>query len=241
MPPVPLLFDSRASDSPWVDTVWTCRSPRVTEMTSVATATLGLVFWEQDGRHSAGITGPETGTGTAPVPEGASFVGIQFAVGVSLRSLATPALVDHGIELPDVTRRTFRLDGGRWETPGTRRRRGARRPSRPGRRHRARPAGRRRAARRPPAGGLRADARTALPGRDRAHPGRRAADRARPCRREPARLGRRGRHRRRRRSATSTSRTSPGRCAATSGGRRGSCARARGGALALDPAQRTTS
>ena len=117
MPAVPLLFDSRASDSPWVDTVWTCRSPRVTEMTSVATETLGLVFWEQDGRRSAAITGPETGTGTAPVPEGAAFVGIQFAVGVSLRSLATPALVDHGIELPDVTRRTFRLGGGRWETP----------------------------------------------------------------------------------------------------------------------------
>jgi hypothetical protein len=117
MPPVPLLFDSRASDSPWVDTVWTCRSPRVTEMTSVATATLGLVFWEQDGRPSAAVTGPERGTGTAPVPEGASFVGIQLAVGVSLRSVATPALVDHGIELPDVTRRTFRLGGGRWETP----------------------------------------------------------------------------------------------------------------------------
>ena len=117
MPPVPLLFDSRASDSPWIDTVWTCRSPRVTEMTSVATETLGLVFWEQDGRRSAAITGPETGTGTAPVPEGAAFVGIQFAVGVSLRFLATPALVDQGIELPDVTRRTFRLGGGRWETP----------------------------------------------------------------------------------------------------------------------------
>ncbi len=113
-----LLFHTRASDSPWVDTVWTCRSPRVTEMTSVATETIGLVFWEQDGRRSAAITGPETATGTAPVPEGAAFVGIQFAVGVSLRSLATPALVDRGVELPDVTRRTFRLDGGRWETPG---------------------------------------------------------------------------------------------------------------------------
>ena len=117
MPPVPLLFDSRASDSPWVDTVWTCRSPRVTEMTSVATETLGLVFWEQDGRRSAAITGPETGTGIAPVPEGAAFVGIQFAVGVSLRALATLALVDRGIELPDPTRRTFSLDGGRWEMP----------------------------------------------------------------------------------------------------------------------------
>ena len=117
MPPVPLVFASRASDSPWVETVWTCRSPQVSEMTSVATETLGLVFWEQDGRRSAAITGPESGTGTAPVPEDAAFVGIQFAVGVSLRSLATPALVDHGVELPDVTRRTFRLGGRRWETP----------------------------------------------------------------------------------------------------------------------------
>lgn len=113
-----LLFDTRASDSQWVDTVWTCRSPHVTEMTSVASETVGLVFWEQAGRRFAAITGPETATGTAPVPEGAEFVGIQLAVGVSLRRLATPALVDGGIELPGATRTTFRLDGGRWETPG---------------------------------------------------------------------------------------------------------------------------
>jgi hypothetical protein len=79
-------------------------------MTSVATETLGLVFWEQDGRRFAAITGPETRTGSAPVPEGAEFVGIQFAVGVSLRSHATSTLVDRGIALPDVTRRTFWLD-----------------------------------------------------------------------------------------------------------------------------------
>jgi hypothetical protein len=65
-----------------------------------------------------GITGPETRTGTAPVPEGATFTGIEFAVGTSLRAVPTPALVDGGIELPDTTRRTFRLDGARWETPG---------------------------------------------------------------------------------------------------------------------------
>jgi len=86
-------------------------------MTSVATETIGLVFCEQDGRRFATITGPESATGTAPVPEGASFVGIQFAVGVSLRRLATPALLDRAVELPEATRRSFELDGGRWETP----------------------------------------------------------------------------------------------------------------------------
>ncbi|AGZ39162.1 helix-turn-helix domain-containing protein [Actinoplanes friuliensis] len=113
-----LRFETRGSDSVWVDTVWTCASERVTAMTSVAGVRWGLVFWEQGGRQYAGVTGPETRTATAPVPEGATFMGIDFALGTSLRAVPTPALVDGGIGLPDTTRRTFRLDGGRWETPG---------------------------------------------------------------------------------------------------------------------------
>ncbi|MEU4158037.1 helix-turn-helix domain-containing protein [Actinoplanes sp. NPDC026670] len=113
-----LLFGSRRSDSPWVDSVWTSTSRGVTEMTSVAGVHWGLVFWEQAGQSFAAVTGPETRTGTAPVPEDATFTGIEFAVGTALRALPTPALVDGGIELPDTARRTFRLDGGRWETPG---------------------------------------------------------------------------------------------------------------------------
>lgn len=113
-----LRFETRRSDSPWVDTVWTCASERVTAMTSVAGVRWGLVFWERDGRTFAGVTGPETRTGTAPVPAGATFTGIEFAVGTSLRAVPAPTLVDGGIELPDTTRRTFRLDGARWATPG---------------------------------------------------------------------------------------------------------------------------
>ncbi|MGR6919773.1 helix-turn-helix domain-containing protein [[Actinomadura] parvosata] len=113
-----LRFKTRESDSPWVDTVWTCTSEQVTTMTSVAGVRWGLVFWEQAGQAYTTITGPETRAGTAPVPEGARFTGIDFAVGTSLRAVPTPALVDGGIVLPDTTRRTFRLDGTRWETPG---------------------------------------------------------------------------------------------------------------------------
>ena len=131
-----LRFGTRASDSPWVDTVWTCTSEHVAEMTSVAAVCWGLVFWQREGRAYAAISGPETKTGTAPVPEGATFVGIEFAVGTSLRAVPTAALVDGGVELPGATRRTFRLDGARWgarprrrrgpcRPPGPRRRRGA--------------------------------------------------------------------------------------------------------------------
>lgn len=113
-----LRFGTRASDSPWVDTVWTCTSERVTRMTSVAAVCWGLVFWQLDGVPHASVSGPESGTGTAPVPEGATFVGIEFAVGTSLRVAPAAALVDRGVDLPDATRRTFRLDGLRFETPG---------------------------------------------------------------------------------------------------------------------------
>ncbi|WP_040794448.1 helix-turn-helix domain-containing protein [Nocardia higoensis] len=112
-----LLFGTRESDSPWVQSVWTCRSAAVSEMTSVASETWGLVFWEQEGRPYAAVTGPESRTATAPVPEGAQFVGIQFAVGTSLRAVATATLVDGGITLPDVTGRRFWFDGAYRETP----------------------------------------------------------------------------------------------------------------------------
>ncbi|MFF3349696.1 helix-turn-helix domain-containing protein [Streptomyces sp. NPDC002779] len=113
-----LRFEIRQSDSPWVDTVWTCTSEQVTAMTSVAGVRWGLVFWEQEGQAYAAITGPETRTGTASVPQGAKFTGIEFAVGTSLRAVPMATLVDGGLELPDTTRRAFRLDGVRWETPG---------------------------------------------------------------------------------------------------------------------------
>jgi hypothetical protein len=115
---VALRFTSRRSDSPWVDVVWTCTSDQVKEMTSVAGVRFGLVFCEYEGRPYAGVSGPETAAGTAPVPEGATFVGIELAIGSSLRTLPSASLVDGGVELPDTTRRTFRLAGSRWETPG---------------------------------------------------------------------------------------------------------------------------
>ncbi|WP_433294124.1 helix-turn-helix domain-containing protein [Actinoplanes sp. CA-030573] len=113
-----LRFETRASDSPWVQSVWTSTSEQVFEMTSVAAVRWGLVFWQREGRSYASVTGPESRSSTAPVPEGATFLGIDFAVGTSLRNVPTPTLLDGGLDLPDTTHKTFRLDGVRWDTPG---------------------------------------------------------------------------------------------------------------------------
>jgi hypothetical protein len=113
-----LKFLTRASDSEWIGSAWSCVAESDREMTSVATPSWGLVFWARDGRPFAAVTGPETRTGTAPVPAGASFVGIEFAVGTSLRVMPASRLVDSGVPLDEVTSRSFELAGSRWETPG---------------------------------------------------------------------------------------------------------------------------
>lgn len=69
-----LAFSSRVSDSAWIASVWTARSEHVDEMTAVASESWGLVLWTQDGAQQVAVVGPETRTGTAPVPRGASFV-----------------------------------------------------------------------------------------------------------------------------------------------------------------------
>ena len=97
--------------------MWTCTSDDVSTMTAVASETWGLVFWQGEGTPQAAIVGPESRTAAAPVPPEASFVGIQFAVGTSLRIGDTTALVDRRIPLPDARSRTFWLDGRRWPTP----------------------------------------------------------------------------------------------------------------------------
>ncbi|MGO2860750.1 MAG: helix-turn-helix domain-containing protein [Brevibacterium sp.] len=114
---MPLTITSRPSDSSWVSSVWTAQSSAVDEMTSVATETWGLVFWRRGRSAFAAVTGPETRSGSAPVPEDAEFVGIQLALGTSLRMIATSQLVDTGVELPDTTPRRFQLGGERLPTP----------------------------------------------------------------------------------------------------------------------------
>lgn len=112
-----LLITSRSSESPWISSVWASRSSGVAQMTSVASETWGIVFWECDGTPYAVVTGPEERTRTAPVPADARFVGIQFAVGTALRMAPTSAFLNSGLELPDTTTTRFWLDGRRWPTP----------------------------------------------------------------------------------------------------------------------------
>lgn len=112
-----LEVESRPSDSPYIERVWRSASDDVSRMTSVATASWDLVFWEHRGQVNAAVHGPEPWASPAPVPEGATFFGISFSVGTSMPHLPVSRLVGGSAEIPDATRRSFRLKGSAWRLP----------------------------------------------------------------------------------------------------------------------------
>ena len=114
---VPLQIEHRPSASPYVERVWRSRSDAVARMTSVATPRWSLVFWEQEGRMHGAVQGPESQASPAPVPEDATFFGIDFALGATMPRLPVGRLVDGNTEIPDVTRTSFWLDGSAWQLP----------------------------------------------------------------------------------------------------------------------------
>jgi hypothetical protein len=113
-----LEFEDRPSDSRYIDRVWRTRSDDLDVMTSIATGHWTLVVWEEAGSMHAAVQGPESRASRAPVPTDASFLGIRFALGTTLRGLPMQRLVDDDVQIPDVTRRSLWLAGSRWSIPG---------------------------------------------------------------------------------------------------------------------------
>lgn len=112
-----LEMEHRPSDSPYVGRVWRSRSSGVDRMTSVATSTWELVFWEQHGRVFVAAGGPETGASAAPVPDETESFGITFSHGTSMPHLPVQRLVDAHLTCPHVSAQSFVLRGEEWELP----------------------------------------------------------------------------------------------------------------------------
>jgi len=114
---MPLENEDRPSDSPYVHRVWRSRASGVARMTSVATSTWELVFWEHGGGVHAAVRGPETTATSADVPDGSRSFGITFAHGTSMPHLPPARLVDSALESPYVTATSFLLRGDEWLMP----------------------------------------------------------------------------------------------------------------------------
>ncbi|TDE89500.1 AraC family transcriptional regulator [Occultella glacieicola] len=115
---MPVESIHRGSDSPYVERVWRGRTSGAGSMTSVATSTWELVFWEDRGVVHAAVRGPETTASTVPFNGDSEAFGITFAHGTSMPHLPVADLVDRERQSPRVTGRTFELRDEVREIPG---------------------------------------------------------------------------------------------------------------------------
>jgi AraC-like DNA-binding protein len=111
-------FELPSTRSPMIEQAWLTVSEPGELFISVAQSHWEMVVTRQAGTALLTVRGPETKATTAPIPADAEFFGIQFGLGTFLPGLPPGRLVDGSVTLPAATKRSFWLEGGRWELPG---------------------------------------------------------------------------------------------------------------------------
>jgi hypothetical protein len=112
------VFEDRASDSPYVERVWTSYSERAGTFLSVAASHCEMVVTRHRGETTLTLRGPETRATTADCPADTEWLGIRFALGTFLPDHPAATLRDRrDAVLPSAGRRSFWLKGSAWELP----------------------------------------------------------------------------------------------------------------------------
>jgi hypothetical protein len=79
---------------------------------------LGDGHHPSSGKINRNLRGPETKPTEVPCPANGEWLAIRFKAGTFMPQLPVPRLVNNlGVNLPQVTQRSFLLDGGKWEFP----------------------------------------------------------------------------------------------------------------------------
>jgi len=114
-----IRFDSdRASDSPFIERVWSCHSERGGPFLSVASSHWEMVITRLQGQAIVTLRGPETRPSEVRCPADGEWLAIRFKAGTFMPQLPVSRLLNTlGVNLPQVSKRTFLLEGRNWELP----------------------------------------------------------------------------------------------------------------------------
>ncbi|MDX2137389.1 MAG: helix-turn-helix domain-containing protein [Chloroflexota bacterium] len=113
---MPLTFDHRPAESPFIERVWHTQSGSSGEFTSIALNHWQMCIWTHQERTYVTVRGVETKPTRAYCPPDATFFGITFRMSAALPSLMPSILVDNAVHLPANGQR-FWLGGMSWEVP----------------------------------------------------------------------------------------------------------------------------
>jgi AraC-like DNA-binding protein len=110
-------FDTRHSDSPYVEAIYRTQSASIEEFISTAAYQWEMVITHQHDKATLSIRGPETKARPAPVPQDAEFLGIIFKMGTFMPHLPASDLVDTELHLPESTSNKFWFYSSAWQFP----------------------------------------------------------------------------------------------------------------------------
>jgi AraC-like DNA-binding protein len=111
-------LETRSSRSPLVAQTWQAWSEPEESFISVAATHWEMVVTRQRGAARLSVRGPETRATAMAIPQDAEFFGIEFSAGTFMPDLPPGRLMDRTLTLPQVSDRSFWLDGSAWELPG---------------------------------------------------------------------------------------------------------------------------
>ena len=112
-------FEDRASDHPFVEKVWRCRSDRAGTFLSVAANSFEMALTKLAGKTFLTLRGPETAATSINCPAEGEWVCIRFKAGAFMPHFLPGSLRDHrDVTLPPATRHSFWLNGSALDYPG---------------------------------------------------------------------------------------------------------------------------
>jgi AraC-like DNA-binding protein len=113
-----IVFEDRASDSPFVEKIWRCHSERGGAFLSVAASHFEMAVTRLKGKIFITLRGPETKATTVDCPAEGEWLGIRFKLGTFMPRFLPASLRDQNdVTLPGATSRSFWLNGSAWQYP----------------------------------------------------------------------------------------------------------------------------
>jgi hypothetical protein len=113
-----IQFEDRISDSPFIERVWRCHSERGGKFLSVAASHFEMAITRLKGQTFLTLRGPETKATILDCPADGEWLCIRFKLGTFMPERLPGSLRDQNdVNLPDVSGRSFLLNGSTWQYP----------------------------------------------------------------------------------------------------------------------------
>jgi hypothetical protein len=111
------IFESRLSDSPYIEILWRGRVEQDYAPLCPADRCWNLLFMEDDGKVRVSVEGATDQTVLKQQRAGLEFLVIKFRLGVFMPHLPAGTLLNTDALLPDASSTAFWLNGAAWQFP----------------------------------------------------------------------------------------------------------------------------